>query len=152
MKTIIFFDVDNTIYNNNLGKIPEQTKKLLLELSKRDDVILGLATGRGYKKLEVIQEVVSFFKYKVLLNGSIIYKDDQVIYDHPILHEDIEEALSIAKGHQFNIGMVGLDEEAVNAWDSCVEDGMKQLRGKTPNVDCNFHNKNKVYQFLVIWR
>jgi len=149
MKTIIFFDVDNTIYNNNLGKIPEQTKKLLLELSKRDDVILGLATGRGYKKLEVIQEVVSFFKYKVLLNGSIIYKDDQVIYDHPILHEDIEEALNIAKGHKFNIGMVGLDEEAVNAWDSCVEDGMKQLRGKTPNVDCNFHNKNKVYQFWL---
>lgn len=149
MKTIIFFDVDNTIYNNNLGKIPEQTKKLLMELSKRDDVILGLATGRGYKKLEVIQDVVSFFKYKVLLNGSIIYKNEKIIYDHPISKEDIEEVLEIAKGHQFNIGMVGLDDEAVNYWNERVEDGMMQLRGKTPKVDNEFYLKNKVYQLWL---
>ncbi len=149
MKTIIFFDVDNTIYNNNLGKIPEQTKKLLMELSQRDDVILGLATGRGYKKLEVIQDVVSFFKYKVLLNGSIIFKNEEVIYDYPISNQDIEEVLTIAASHNFNIGMVGLDDEAVNYSDNRVRNGMKALRGITPRVDSKFYINNKVYQFWL---
>ena len=49
MKTIIFFDVDNTIYNNTLGLIPEQTKRLIFELSKKEDVILGLAGKRFIK-------------------------------------------------------------------------------------------------------
>ena len=86
MKTIIFFDVDNTIYNNTLGLIPLQTKRLLEELSKKEDIILGLATGRGIGKLEIIKDVLPFFTYKVLINGSIVYHHDEIIYDYPILN------------------------------------------------------------------
>lgn len=149
MKTIIFFDVDNTIYNNALGKIPDQTKKLLMELSKKEDVILGLATGRGNKKLDVVQDVLSFFKYRVLLNGSIIFKNDEIIYDHPILETDIIEALKIANEHHFNLGMVGLDDEAVNYSDDRVENGMKALRGITPRIDNEFYLHQKVYQLWL---
>ncbi|MFH0766930.1 MAG: HAD family hydrolase [Bacillota bacterium] len=149
MKTIIFFDVDNTIYNNTLGRIPEQTEKLLRELSKREDVILGLATGRGFKKLEIIQEVVDLFKYKVLINGSVVYMNDEIIYDHPISIDDIEEVLALTKGNDFNVGMVGIDDEAVNYWDECVGYGMRALRGISPKVDENFYKQHKIYQLWV---
>lgn len=149
MKTIIFFDVDNTIYNNTLCQIPDQTRKLLIELSRNDDIILGLATGRGLKKLEIIQDVLSLFKYKVLLNGSLVLKEDQIIFDSPILKADIEEVLIIAKENHLNVGMVGINEEAVNYWDEKVEVGMMALRGIHPAVDEHFYHKQPVYELWL---
>lgn len=149
MKTIIFFDVDNTIYNNSLGRIPDQTKKLLNKLSQKKDVILGLATGRGFKKLEIIQDVLHMFKYKVLVNGSVVLMNDQVIFDFPIKKEDIIEVLQIAKINDFNVGMVGINDEAVNYWDERVEIGIKALRGINPKVDENFHLNNKIYELWL---
>ena len=148
MKTIIFFDVDNTIYHNASGTIPEQTKKLFQELHKNPNVVLGLATGRGLSKLDIIQDVLNYFTYKVLINGSVVYKGSDIIYNHPILTADIEEVIAIASGHAFNIGMVGLHDEAVNYWDERVEIGMKELRGKSPQVDPNFYQNHPIYQ---IW-
>ncbi len=149
MKTLIVFDVDNTLYNNTLGKIPDQTKKLLEALSKKEDVILGLATGRGLKKLEIIEDVLPLFTYKVLINGSVIYKNDEIIYEEPILTEDILEVLEMTKGNDFNVGMVGINDEAVNYWDERVGYGMKALRGIFPKVDEYFYKNNKVYQLWM---
>ncbi|MDO9629245.1 MAG: HAD-IIB family hydrolase, partial [Acholeplasmataceae bacterium] len=123
MKTIIFFDVDNTLYNNTLGMVPIQTEKLLKELFAKEDVILGLATGRGLKKLEIIQDLLALFTYKVLINGSVIYKHDEMIFELPIKNEDINEVLAITKGNDFNVGMVGIYDEAVNFWDERVSYG-----------------------------
>lgn len=149
MKKIIFFDVDNTIYNNTKGEIPAQTKRLLHELSLKPDVILGLATGRGLKKLEVIEDVLHYFKYKVLINGSYVMKNEAVIYDLPMETKDIIEVLKMIKGHDLNIGMVGVNDEAVNYWDDRVSYGLKALRGIFPKVDEKFYLKHKVYQLWM---
>jgi Cof subfamily protein (haloacid dehalogenase superfamily) len=149
MKTIIFFDVDNTIYHNALSEIPYQTKKLLHELSSNPDVILGLATGRGITKLEIIKDVLDLFKYKVLINGSVVYMNNEIIYEYPIDITDIEEVLSITKGNDFNVGMVGIADEAVNYSDQRVLEGMKDLRGLQLRVDPEFYLKNKIYQLWM---
>ena len=149
MKTIIFFDVDNTIYHNALSEIPLQTKKLLHELSSNPDVILGLATGRGLTKLSIIGDVLNLFKYKVLINGSVVYMYDEIIYDYPIEIKDIEEVLSITKGNDFNVGMVGIADEAVNYWDQRVFEGIKDLRGLELKVDSDFYLHNKIYQLWM---
>lgn len=149
MLTVIFFDVDNTIYDTKQSKVPPQTLKLLKALSQKDDVILGLATGRGRKKLDIVEEILPFFTYKVLLNGSVVLKDQSIIYDEPIKTKDIEHALSKTKGHDLNVGMVGIDDEAVNYWDERVGYGMKVLRGVFPKVDPDFHLKSKIYQLWM---
>ncbi len=149
MKTIIFFDVDNTIYNSQAAKVPDQTLRLLQHLSEREDVTLGLATGRGLKKLEIIEDVLPFFAYKVLVNGSYVLKGDEVLYDHPMDNQDIEDVLALTKGYDINIGMVGINDEAVNYWDDRVGYGMKALRGIFPKVDEKFYLKHKVYQLWM---
>ena len=149
MIKVVFFDVDNTIYNNKLAAVPEQTKKLLEELSQKKDVFLGLATGRGRRKLDIIEEILPYFTYKVLLNGAVVLKDDQMIYDEPLKTEDIIEALEKTKGHDLNVGMVGMDDEAVNYWDDRVGYGMKVMRGIFPKVDPDFYLKSKIYQLWM---
>ncbi len=149
MKTVIFFDVDNTIYDTKLGKIPTQTLKLLDALSKNEDVIVGLATGRGRRKLEIIHDFLGYFTFQVLLNGAVVLKDNKIIFDEPIKTVDIKHALSKTKGHDLNVGMVGLDDEAVNYWDERVGYGMKVLRGVFPKVDEDFYLKEKIYQLWM---
>lgn len=149
MKTIIFFDVDNTIYSSMTGKIPDQTYKLLKLLSEKEDVVLGLATGRGLKKLEIIEDTLHFFTYKVLVNGSYVLKNENVLYDMPMKNKDIIEVLNLTKGYDINIGMVGINDEAVNYWDDRVGYGMKALRGVFPKVNENFYKDQKVYQLWM---
>jgi peptidyl-prolyl cis-trans isomerase B (cyclophilin B) len=149
MKTLIFFDVDNTLYDNKLGMIPLQTQKLIKELSSNPNIVLGLATGRSLKKLEIIQDVLHFFKYRVLINGTVIFKDDQMIYDEPILVSDILEVIHYTSQNHLNIGMCALEDEAVNYWDHRVEMGMKHLRGIAPKVDPLFYEKYAIYQLWV---
>lgn len=149
MKTIIFFDVDNTIYNNTLGLIPEQTKRLIFELSKKEDVILGLATGRGLSKLSIIEAILPCFTYKVLVNGGVVMKKGDIIYDAPIEKSDIKEVIEIATSKNLSVGMVGLLDDAVNVWDEKVEKGMTLLRGIAPKVDPNFYINHPVYQLWL---
>lgn len=149
MLTVVFFDVDNTIYNTKLNAVPKQTLKLLDELSKKDDIMIGLATGRGRRKLDIIADILHYFTFQVLLNGSVVLKDNHIIYDEPIKVEDIKHALSKTKGHNLNVGMVGLDDEAVNYWDERVGYGMKVLRGVFPKVDETFYEKEKIYQLWM---
>jgi Cof subfamily protein (haloacid dehalogenase superfamily) len=149
MKKIIFFDVDNTIYNNTLGEIPAQTKILLQALSENPDVILGLATGRGLKKLEIIEDVLHYFTYKVLVNGAYVLKNNDIIYDLPIENKDIEEVLTFVKNHDLNIGMVGINSEAVNYWSDRVGFGMNEIHGMPPEVNEKFYLDHKVYQLWM---
>ena len=149
MRTIIFFDVDNTMYNNSTGAIPTQTRKLLFELSKRDDVILGLATGRGIAKLEIIKDVLPLFTYKVLVNGAYVLKHNQVIFDDPISLVDLNAVLELIKGTTLSVGMCGINDEAVNCLNETVQNGMKTLRGIYPKVDPTFHLNNSIYQLWM---
>jgi len=149
MKTVIIFDVDNTIYNNKLGIVPPQTLKLIDELSKKEDIILGIATGRGFTKLDIISNILHYFQYKILINGSVIYKNDEVIFKNPILTKDIEEVIGATKDCDFNLGMVGIFDEAVNYWDERVSYGMKALRGIFPKVDPNYYLNNEIYQMWM---
>ncbi len=149
MRTIIFFDVDNTMYNNTTGAIPNQTRKLLFELSKREDVVLGLATGRGMTKLSIIQDVIHLFTYKVLVNGAYVLKHNDVIFDDPIAKEDLYEVLQLIEGSPLTIGMVGIEDEAVNRLSETVQNGMKALRGLSPKVDPNFHHEHPIYQLWM---
>lgn len=148
METIIFFDIDNTIYNNKKGLIPPNTKRLLEELAKKDNVELGIATGRGLKKLDVIEEVLPFFKYLVLVNGGVGLNNNDVIFSHPIIKKDLVKAIKLANKNDLTVGLVSLDDDAVNRWDEKVEKGMLTLRGKAPKVDKDFYKKKAVYQ---IW-
>ena len=149
MRTIIFFDVDNTIYHNAKGEIPEQTKTLLKTLSLKENVVLGLATGRGLSKLSIIEEILPYFTYKVLVNGAYVLKNDEVILDMPLESSDIDEVLALIKNLELNVGMVGINSQAVNKWDKRVEIGLKTLRGVELDVNDHFHLNNKVYQLWM---
>ena len=149
MKTLIFFDVDNTLYNNALGAVPSETLKLIEELANKEDVVLGLATGRSLIKLSIIETILPYFKYLVLINGSVVYRHQTMIHESAIDPKDILDVIRHTQAHNMTLGMCALHDEAVNQWDQRVEIGMKNLRGICPHVDPEFYLKHPIYQLWV---
>ncbi len=149
IKTVIFFDVDNTIYANQLNQVLPGTRQLLQTLSKTEGVILGLATGRGPNNLGIIQDLLDLFTYRVLFNGAVVFEGDRLIHAKTINKVDIDLILKEVTALDLNLGMVSLDGDAVNRYDARVAEGMEVMRGRIPPVDPLFYHHHDIYAMWV---
>ncbi|WP_284928218.1 HAD family hydrolase [Candidatus Phytoplasma sp. AldY-WA1] len=96
-KRLFFFDIDDTLYCNEKKRVLPQTKKLIKELFHTPNTILGIATGRNHDNLDVISDLLPYFKYLVLINGALVLEDDQIIDENPIPVDYIEKFLEGVK-------------------------------------------------------
>lgn len=149
MKKAYYFDLDNTLFFNDLGLILPNTLKLLYALRKQKDTILGLATGRSLKKLEIVKDILPLFDHMVLINGAMLYINGILLHDTPISKEDIQDVLDVLKNTNVNIGMVSESEDAILYEDPRVDHAMKTLRGIHPIVKSNFHLETPIYQLWM---
>mgnify|MGYP000117671487 FL=1 len=149
MKKAYYFDLDNTLFFNDEGRILPNTLKLLYALRKQPNTILGLATGRSLEKLKIVKDILPLFDHMVLINGAMLYINGKLVHDTPISKEDIDFVLEILKDTNVNIGMVSEVEDAILYEDARVDHAMKTLRGIHPAVKSNFHEKSSIYQLWI---
>ncbi|MGI0078366.1 MAG: HAD family hydrolase [Nitrososphaerales archaeon] len=75
-KRVLALDYDRTLTLDDL-QIPDQTKKILMEVRKRNLAILGVASGREVPFLKPVNESVSgAFSFFVAENGSVVYDSE----------------------------------------------------------------------------
>lgn len=149
MKKIIFFDLDNTIHSTIKQEIPNQTKKLLITLSKMDNVILGLATGRGPNRIKMLDGFLDFFTYKIYINGAIAYKNDQLVYKNPLRITDIKAVIKSAEKLNISIGMVSEQGEYVTAINNEVDMNVKDFKNEMPMLDPKAYFHTDIYQLWI---
>ena len=149
MKKAYYFDLDNTLFFNDEGRILPNTLKLLYALRKQPNTILGLATGRSLEKLKIVKDILPLFDHMVLINGAMLYINGKLVHDTPISKEDIDFVLEILKDTNVNIGMVSEVEDAILYEDARVDHAMKTLRGIHPIVKSNFHETSSIYQLWI---
>ncbi|MDO8057344.1 HAD-IIB family hydrolase [Candidatus Phytoplasma gossypii] len=114
MKRIYFFDIDQTLYHNKKQIILPQTKKLILDLARKPGIILGIATGRNYRNLNVLGDLISCFHYFVIMNGAVtISKNDGIIDENPIPSENIECFVNKIKNFNILLAGVNIDKEVI---------------------------------------
>lgn len=149
MKRVYIFDVDNTLRSSKQQKVLPQTIKLIKELSKNPNNILGVATGRGPAKIHVVGELDEYFKFKVMVNGAVVLKDNQLMYEDPISNDDVKLVVNDAKSKGFSVGMVGYKNEALSFLDEHVSYALKGYTDEKPLVDPEYYLKDSVYQLWV---
>ena len=146
MKKIIFFDIDNTIVDNKTELIPPRTLKMLEDLSKDDNYYLGIATGRGPGRLEIIKDVLHFFDAFVLSNGAYVIFKDEVIYDCAFPIFEIENILRVGDQYDFLIGASGLQHDAL-----LRKPEVKQVHLRNAAKLCpDFYKDHPVYQMWMV--
>ncbi|MGA0351892.1 MAG: HAD-IIB family hydrolase [Acholeplasmataceae bacterium] len=149
MKTAIYFDFDHTLFFNDKGVVLPQTMKLIKALASREDVILGLATGRSRSKIDIIDDLLPYFDHFVMINGSMLYIKDKLVADFPIKKEDIIEVIEAIQDRHINLGMVNEVSDCIIFDDQRVIDAMNALRIVHPDVNPNFHLEHDVYQLWI---
>ena len=113
MKKIIFFDIDNTIVDSKTEEVPNQTLRLLEELSKNDNYYLAIATGRGPGRLDIIKDIIHFFDAFVFSNGAYVTLHGEVIYDHPFNSNEVKKILKVADKYDLLAGVSGVSTDAI---------------------------------------
>jgi peptidyl-prolyl cis-trans isomerase B (cyclophilin B) len=152
MKKLIIFDLDQTIYNNDTNEVPKQTALLLETLSKKPDVTLGLATGRSKSMLHMIAPYDKLFSYFVMINGGIVFHKETLLFDEPILHEDLMVLIDDANKKDIILGMIGNADESITFLDDRISYSHTGLQGFAPKVDPKLYEKENIYQLWLIGR
>ncbi|MDO7983490.1 MAG: HAD family hydrolase [Pigeon pea little leaf phytoplasma] len=151
MKRIYFFDIDQTLYHNNKKTILPQTKKLILALANKPGIILGIATGRNYRNLNVLGDLISCFKYFVIMNGAVtISKNDGIINENPIPSKYIECFVNKIKNFNILLAGVNIDKEVILYNPNLSDQSLINYYQKELNYDVVYDLKfmSKIY-FMV---
>lgn len=149
MKKLFVFDLDNTLRSTNLRKILPNTKKLIQEIAVNPDYILALATGRGLAKLDVLEDMDAFFKYKILVNGAITLEDNHILNENHIKKEVVKDIMDAANQRKIALGLVGMHDEVVTFIDKEVEKAFDNFNDKKPKAQPTFYLEQHVYQMWV---
>ncbi len=103
MKKLIFFDWDDTLYDNKNQCLPDYHVQILKQLKEKEDILIGIASGRAafyFQKFNVDFDVY------VTNNGQYIKVFDQVIFENKVdlnMRTDLEKWLKVRKGGLFGV-------------------------------------------------
>ncbi len=149
MKTLVFFDIDGTLFDNKTKTIPQSTIKAIKKLAKNPKIILGLASGRNYNQLGVVGDLVDLFIYKVLINGTTVYEKNELIYEHPLKKEDIKAICSYAEKLNIGIGLIGEKEYRITSVNDIMVASVRDFNLKIPIVEPTFYLNDKIFQLWL---
>lgn len=147
MTSIIFFDVDGTLYNKE-KKIPDSAKKAI-QAARNNGYEIAIATGRAPFMIRSILEELNIDTY-VTFNGQYVVYKGEVIYtdsvpkdylakiiefgqirNHPVVFIDDKEMVASVEGHSF------------------VEQSLNTLKYPYPYSNPVYYEDNEVYQTLI---
>ena len=108
MKGIVSFDMDMTLLNHADYKIPDSAIKALDLLRKNYYIVIATGRDMDAKFSEGLADEVKPDAI-IHLNGNKITIGSELIYEHCMKRELVEELLHFAEGKDYAIGMTVAD-------------------------------------------
>lgn len=149
MKRAVFFDVDGTLFDNKNQNVPASAIEAIKKLKDNPNVILGLATGRSANQLEAIDEIKHLFEYKILINGAVAYKNDELIYENKIEEKMVNEFVNYLDALEVATGYVSLEGYSVSRHTKCVKDSLDDYQMFIPAANPRYHLDKHIYQLWI---
>ncbi|MDR2828743.1 MAG: Cof-type HAD-IIB family hydrolase [Acholeplasmatales bacterium] len=107
MSKIYCFDLDSTILfrkNEIEYFVYPSTLKLLKLLSKDENNILVLATGRAKTDNSTYKSIKKYFSYFIYLNGSLVYHKNKKVYENYFNKQKLQEIVEYCYSHKIAAG------------------------------------------------
>ncbi|MFW5892890.1 MAG: HAD-IIB family hydrolase [Bacillota bacterium] len=143
---IVFFDVDNTVYDPVKREVPASTVDALSKLKAREDTLVAIATGRAFYMLDIIDPIKDYVDIYVTINGQLIYEHGHTIHDEAMPKEDIALFEKRFKAHGFNFGYIGKETQAIHTLDDYAKHMFDTQSLPRPKEDQHFPRHSAVYQ------
>ncbi len=143
---IVFFDIDHTIYDPYQKSIPQSTIEAFKKLSARQDILIGIATGRALYMLDIIKELIPYIDVYITINGQIVATKDEIIHDEPLSKSTIRDVKTVFNHHKLTFGYIGKTTQAINKLDEETIQMFHEASIPLPDVDPNYENHHAVYQ------
>ena len=144
---IAFFDVDGTLVDMEKKIISPKMIETLKRL-KKNGIILCIATGRGPYMVPTFPGID--FDVFLAFNASYCYTKDEVIFENPILIEDVRKIVANAAAINRPISVANVEGCAANGCDKDLADYFAIGKQKVKVAD-DFERimNGKVYQLMV---
>ncbi|CCV65619.1 HAD superfamily protein, hydrolase 3-type [Paracholeplasma brassicae] len=149
MKRAVFFDVDGTLFDNKNQCVPRKTVEVLKKLKEDPTIVLGLATGRSHTQLDAINEVKDLFDYRILINGALAFKGDEIIYENKIDPSLVAEFVSYLEKKNVATGYVGLEGYSISMYNESVQQSLDDYQMMVPKADKFYYQNKDIYQMWI---
>ncbi|MFW6319170.1 MAG: Cof-type HAD-IIB family hydrolase [Bacillota bacterium] len=145
-KKILFFDIDHTLYDPVKRHVPQDTIDAFNQLSKNNDIILAIATGRASYMLSVIDCLKPTIDTYITINGHIITHKDTIIKKTPMPIHDVRIISNLFDAHKLTYGFIGEHHQSINRLTKYARTMFTQANMPQPIEDPTFASYNDVYQ------
>lgn len=146
---IVFFDIDDTLWQKNQQYIPESTKVALKKLCERG-IITAIATGRTIAVLpEPIRELAAEcgMEMFVSINGQYVEYQGKKLVSFPLAHDVMAQVKQIFQQNQVAYAFVSRDGVWASADDARLRDATNALNVPF-QISPDYDEKHEVYQML----
>ena len=144
---IIFFDIDGTLVDHSIGRIPAKTFEALHRLREKG-ILLCIATGRAPASLPHFDG----FRFDALctFNGSLAYTETETIHSQPLSPEDVAKVIANAAAIGRPVSIATRDGLSANGIDTDLADYYR-LAGLELTADPNFDRvcRENIYQIML---
>ena len=145
-RKILFFDIDHTLYDPDTKSIPKSTYLAFEKLSARQDTIIGIATGRAFYMLDIIEPLKPFIHAYITINGQIVTANDTLLHDEMMSKDTIYKIKETFNDFNLTFGFIGKDSQAINRLDADTEAMFKAASIPLPIENPHYDEHHEVYQ------
>ncbi|CAH2715053.1 Putative bifunctional phosphatase/peptidyl-prolyl cis-trans isomerase [Neobacillus rhizosphaerae] len=143
-KTIVFFDIDGTLLNEE--KIIPDSMKRAVRLLQDKGIHTVIATGRVPKMCYWIQKELNIDSY-VSMNGQYVVFEGKEIYSNPINSEIVQSLTSVTTSNGHALAYCSHHDFKVSKRNHpYIEASFDSLMMPYPEVDEEFYKNRAIYQ------
>ncbi|MCL2522541.1 MAG: HAD family hydrolase [Erysipelotrichales bacterium] len=148
-KSIIFFDVDGTLYDNENKTIPKEVVSALKKLAEHPEYELALATGRSISSLNIIEEILPLFRIQVLINGSYVIDGKNVVQKYALEKNVVARVVEYLQKNNVLFGLIGSDGHVISNDHPEWKHVFSLFGIEVPRIDPDYHQENEIYQLWI---
>lgn len=144
--TIIFFDLDGTLYDNT-GTVPEKVAEILKSLPDRG-VLPAIASGRSPFEIKETLQCTGISSY-VALTGGLVSIEGKILVNSEFSQQLIEDLLNQAGARNLSLAFYNIAENRVTKMDKNVIATYEHIHSPLPIIEENYYQNNVVNMMLV---
>lgn len=134
-KKLIFLDIDGTIFDNDRDMIHDSTLEALQILQEREDRMVFISTGRSlFQAKEVLDRYNLTFDGYVLINGQLVYYNDEVILDQPLHPDFITRFVAECERLDLPYGLISPDFSVISSKHPLILKAFEGFKMDLPRV------------------